>query len=564
MESEAYMAQIEIENFSFTWPLADTPALQKINLKIEAGEKIVLAGRSGSGKTTLLRQLKKSLMPHGRRTGTIRINGQDAASLSEREDAMTVGYVMQDPDDQIVTDKVWHELAFGLESLGTDESTMHKRVAEMASWFGIQEWFHKDVSTLSGGQKQLLNLAAVMIMDPQILVLDEPTSQLDPISASSFLQTVFRLNEELGITIILSEQRLEEVIPQADRIIMLDQGRIIADGRAAEVVRELYETGNAMMAAMPTAMRLQYAVSPDDNKHPITVREGRQWLQQKVPHPEILTLKTEPACAEVSVKEAAAAMTDVWFRYGKEEPDVLKGVNLAVPKGTLTAIVGGNGAGKTTLLRTLAGVLKPYRGKIYVDGKRISSFKGNSLYRHQLVLLPQDPINLFSEKSVEEDLLAFARQLDTEDPEAAAAQAVQACEIQACLSSNPYDLSGGEVERCALAKVLLSDPRLLLLDEPTKGMDAVFKQKFAVLLKKMVQEGRTVIIVSHDIEFCARWADRITMFFDGSAVTTDVPSRFFADNRFYTTSASRMSRGIFRDAVTCEDLIELCRRNHAG
>ena len=208
------MALFEIEHLTFAYPTTpDTPCLKDVSLTLEAGEYLALCGKSGSGKTTLLRQLKSVLAPHGKKSGLIRFDDRALEDVDAREQAGRIGYVMQDPDSQIVTDKVWHELAFGLESLGCDQRTMRLRVAEMASYFGIQDWFHREVAELSGGQKQLLNLASVMAMQPDVLILDEPTSQLDPIAAADFLNTIARLNRELGTTILLSEHRLENVLP---------------------------------------------------------------------------------------------------------------------------------------------------------------------------------------------------------------------------------------------------------------------------------------------------------------------------------------------------------------
>ena len=225
------MALFEIEHLTFAYPTApDAPCLRDVSLTLEAGEYLALCGKSGSGKTTLLRQLKSVLAPHGKKSGVIRFDGRALENVDAREQAGRIGYVMQNPDSQIVTDKVWHELAFGLESLGCDQRTMRLRVAEMASYFGIQDWFHREVAELSGGQKQLLNLASVMAMQPDVLILDEPTSQLDPIAAADFLNTIARLNRELGTTILLSEHRLENVLSVCDRVAVMEEGRItIAD-----------------------------------------------------------------------------------------------------------------------------------------------------------------------------------------------------------------------------------------------------------------------------------------------------------------------------------------------
>ena len=256
------MAFINFKDFHFTYPLAKRPALKQLNLTIEQGEFVVFCGVSGCGKTTLLKQLKQDLAPHGERSGRIFLNGQALDTLTERERAEKIGYVLQNPENQLVTDKVWHELAFGLENLGVEPSTIRRRVAEMANFFGIQGLFHHDTMHLSGGQKQLLNLASVMVMQPEVLILDEPTSQLDPIAATEFIQTLQKLNKELGLTILLVEHRLEEVYPLADRVVMLEQGKIIANGTPKDVATALQaiDRNHPMLFGSPTPLRSHHAL----------------------------------------------------------------------------------------------------------------------------------------------------------------------------------------------------------------------------------------------------------------------------------------------------------------
>ncbi len=547
------MAHFQIKDLSFSYPASkDKKTLDSMSLQIEKGEYIVLCGASGSGKTTLLRQLKPVLAPYGEKTGEILFNGAPVEQASPREQAAKIGYVMQDPDDQIVTDKVWHELAFGLESIGCDQKTMRARVAEMACYFGIQDWFHKEVATLSGGQKQLLNLASIMAMQPEVLILDEPTSQLDPIAASDFLGTVRKINIELGTTVIITEHRLEDIFPYADRAIVMEGGRIIADDTPRTIGKRLYEQKNDMFAAMPTPVRVFYGANGAGDC-PLTVREGRTWLSKNVADPKIKSLPA--ADLEKDKETPVLSLKDLWFRYEKDSPDVLRGVSLDVPKGVLHAIVGGNGAGKSTALKAVCGICKPYRGKVKVFGKSVDKYKSAELFGGCLAMLPQDPKSLFVKKTVAEDLGEMTK--DT----AKIAELADLCEVTHLLNSHPYDLSGGEQQRAALAKVLLTEPKLLLLDEPTKGIDGFFKEKLAGILCKLKEQGITVIMVSHDVEFCARYADRVSMFFDGQVLTTDTPRRFFGSNSFYTTAANRMSRHVFLQAVTAEDVAELCRQN---
>ena len=546
------MALFDIKNLSFFYPAAvDKRTLQDVSLSVAKGEFVALVGKSGSGKTTLLRHLKTVLTPHGKLSGEICFDGRPLGGVSLCEQSARIGFVMQNPDDQIVTDKVWHELAFGLESLGCEQREMRLRVAEMASYFGIQGWFYKNVSELSGGQRQLLNLASIMAMQPDVLILDEPTSQLDPIAASDFLNTVCKINRELGTTVLITEHRLEDIFPVADRVIVMDGGRIIADDSPRLVGQALLAENNDMFSAMPASVRIFYGTGAH-GECPLTVREGRSWLTSEM---EGISAPAVPD-AEPPVDEdaeAALSVKEVWFRYEKEAPDVLKGVSFEVPRGSLFALLGGNGTGKSTLLKSICGICPPYRGKIRINGKALKQYKGD-LFMGNLAMLPQDPQSLFVKKTVHEELIEM---LPAQGREEKIRGIAETCEITDLLDSHPYDLSVGEQQRAALAKVLLTEPKLLLLDEPTKGIDNFFKQKFARVLKRLTQSGVTVVMVSHDVEFCAAYADLVGMFFDGQIVTVNTPRRFFARNCFYTTAANRMSRHIFPDAVTAQDVISL-------
>ena len=551
------MAHFEIQNLTFTYPTAGgRPSLTDVSLTVEPGEYVVLCGRSGSGKTTLLRHLKSVLTPHGKRSGRILFCGTPLEEVPQEEQAARIGYVMQNPDEQIVTDKVWHELAFGLESLGCDQKTMRARVAEMACYFGIQDWFHRDVDSLSGGQKQLLNLASVMAMQPEVLILDDPTSQLDPIAASDFLNTVRKINLELGTTVLITEHRLEDILPAADRAVVMEGGRILVADVPRRTAGFLWAEHHPMFSAMPAPTRVFYGAQ-GKGVCPLTVREGRNWLLGAFQTPpEVKALPEAPVAWEE--RPSALVLKEVWFRYEKNSPDVLRGVSAVVPEGSLFAIVGGNGAGKSTMLKAVCGICKPYRGKIRVFGKKVEAYGGTELFQNCLAMLPQDPKSLFVKKTVREDLEEMCR--DREKLEAVA----RTCEVEALLDSHPYDLSGGEQQRAALAKVLLTEPRLLLLDEPTKGMDGFFKEKLARILEKLKAQGMTVVMVSHDVEFCAQYGDLISMFFDGQILTTAPPRRFFGQNSFYTTAANRMSRCMFQNAVTAEHVVALYRANGGG
>jgi len=535
-------------------------------LRIEYGEFVVVCGQTGCGKSTLLRNLKSILAPHGKREGEILFYDRPIESISHREQASRIGYVLQNPDNQIVTDKVWHELAFGLESLGYDTKVIRLRVAEMANFFGIQSWFMRDVSQLSGGQKQTLNLASVMAMQPDVLILDEPTAQLDPIAAADFLETVKRINREIGTTIIMIEHRLEDVFPMADRAVIMDKGKILIEdvpGRGGKVLAEL---NHPMLLAMPTPMQVYESLSTEKDLplcgSPVTVREGRTWLTDMFSRRQLTNTKIDDPAEHMSSADPIIRLKDVWFRYSKDDVDVIKGLSMEASKGRLYCIVGGNGTGKTTALSVIGGINKPYRGKVLIKGESLEK-QSKKHIADSLVILPQNPQTLFVEKTVSLDLMEILEQkgITPEEKQKRVEEIADLVEIRDLLESHPYDLSGGEQQRAALAKVLLAEPEILLLDEPTKGLDNYFKQRLARILKKLTENGVTIIMVSHDVEFCGKYGDVCAMFFDGNIVTTNTPKRFFSGNSFYTTAANRMSRHIFENAVTVEDVVNLCESN---
>ena len=544
------MQTFTITDLSFTYPTESVPALQNVSLSIEAGSFTVLCGRSGCGKSTLLRQLKPILQPHGTQTGEILFEGKPLSSLSQRTQSARIGFVLQNLDAQLVTDKVWHELAFGLESLGLSTPVIRRRVAEIASFFGIQNWFYKPVCELSGGQKQLVNLASVMALEPSVLLLDEPTSQLDPIAATDFLSTLGRINRELGTTIILSEHRLEDALALSTNVVFLERGRVLDTGTASEVGSRLKAAGSDMFSAMPVPMRI-YAGVPNDLPCPVTVAQGRQWLEAfSETHP----LCPVPPAAPSEKREGPAAveLDEAFFRYDKQSPDVVKALTLRAYPGELLAILGGNGTGKSTTMGLISGIHRAYRGKVSVLGTAPQEVSG------KIALLPQDPQTLFVKNTVIEDLLSVLDDAPRDRRKALALEKARLCELMELLERHPYDLSGGEQQRAALCKVLLREPEVLLLDEPTKGLDAEFKRVFARIIRRLCARGVCVIMVSHDAEFCASYASRCAMFFDGAIVAEGTPREFFSSGSFYTTSASRMARGLLPGAITPEDVIAAC------
>ena len=515
------MELLKVENLRFAYP-DGTVAVDNISLAIAQGEFTVLCGASGCGKSTLLRLLKPSLEPRGALTGARYFGGRDYAGLTPSDAAAKIGFVMQNPEAQIVTDKVWHELAFGLESVGLPHDEIRRRVGEMASYFGVDDLFQRDTAALSGGQKQLINLASAAVLHPELLILDEPTSQLDPISAQGFIEAVRRLNRDFGVTVLIAEHRLEEVLPAADRVLVMQRGGLLADCAPAELCGALPE-GNTVLAALPAAARV-FRAAGGTGSAPLTVREGRgnplcRSYLESLPKPK----REEPRCGAPAV-----TVKGLWVSRDRRSPDVLRSVDLQVRSGEIYALLGGNGSGKTTLLKALAGIIKPLGGRIsFAKGARVA-------------YLPQSPCELFTEESAAEELGSVAAEYS---------HMAEKFALTALLEKHPYDLSGGEQQRLALAKLMLKKPSLLLLDEPTKGMDAAAKRELALLLRAIAGEGAAVILVTHDTELAVRCADRCGLLFDGEISGEAAPEEFFAQNFFYTTPISRLARGIAEGIV---------------
>lgn len=536
------MEILTVKNLSFRYPMGKRLTLKNLSFSVEEGEFLTVCGATGSGKSTLLRLLKKELAPVGECEGEILLDG---TSISESGSASEVGYVMQHPEQQIVTDKVWHELAFGLENQNLPQNEIRRRVAEMASYFGMEELFFRDTASLSGGQKQLLNLASVMVMNPKILLLDEPTAQLDPIAASDFIATLHKLHREFSLTVILIEHRLEEVMPLSDRLLVLEKGELFTLDTPKEAVKKIKEREDLLLS-MPSAVRLSCALDDDGGKNaPMTVREGREWVRNRYKN-NVRSLSD----TQNSKKEKVLEWERVFFRYEKNSADILSNLCFSVFEGECFCILGGNGAGKSTMLRVTSGLLKPYAGMVRLFGKKLKEYTNGSLYKNNLAYLPQDVTTVFLRNTVREEF---------EDSGVSLADFPY--DFSGLLEKHPYDLSGGERQLVALAKILATEPKVLLLDEPTKGLDAYAKAEVVSVLRALKEKNVTVIAVTHDTEFSAEIADRVALFFRGELISSDTPRKFFSQNRFYTTPVSRMTRGYYDNAVTVPDAVSLCRAN---
>lgn len=534
---------IELKQVSFYYPEGVTPALTQIDLAVPAGGFVLVCGPSGSGKSTLLKHMKSSQIPFGKGTGELLFKGKDLETIELGESARSIGFVGQNPDNQIVTDTVWHELAFGLENLGVPVEEIRKRTAETAQYFGMTEWFRQPVEALSGGQKQMLNLASVMVMQPEVLILDEPTAQMDPIGARRFFHTLKGLQQEIGTTIILSEQRLEEVMPLAQDLVYMENGQIVAQGPVQESLKILadYEKIKnkplAMETSFPVALRV-YIKSREKEEEtvPVSVGQGRQWLSGK----RVVTSEHKETYEET---ETVITVQGVDFSYEKGKK-VLEHLDWQVKKGSIYGLLGGNGAGKTTLMKLICGILKPRRGKI----------KTNGTVRY----LVQNPLSIFTEITAEDELAVCCGR-DSKAVE----EMLEKMELTEFREQNPLDLSGGQQQRLALGKVLLTKPEILLLDEPTKGMDGSFKVKFGAMLGELKKQGITTVLVSHDMEFCAEYATYCGLMFDREIISGGPTREFFAENVYYTTAAARMTRGILKDCLVAEDIMAALEKGRA-
>ena len=551
------MVKFKINNLSFSYPDNKKKALKNINLTINQGEFIVLCGKSGSGKSTLLRMLKPELTPHGLKEGEIKFF--DSYEFSLRDSAEKIGFLLQNTEYQAVTHSVRSELAFGLENLGIDSKTIRLRIAEISAYFSLESIIDKKISELSGGQKQMVCLASILMMHPDVIVFDEPTSQLDPMATETLLNTVYKLCRENGITVIITEHRLESLIPIADRVIVIDEGEIISDTSPSEIPSELIKSNDFLSSAVPTSMRL-HADLELTSFVPLNVAEGRQMLSslfaEKPKQTELDETNTERKT------EYAVEAKDVFFAYDKSRY-VLKGLDLKIKKGSFFAMLGANGTGKTTALSLMSGLLPCKQGKIKLFGKNINKYKSDELYGKTIGVLPQKCESLFGGYTVREDLdKALTKSVpDKKERNEKITQVASFCEITDLLERHPYDISGGELQRAALCMVLLKEPQILFLDEPTKGMDNLFKKQFASKIKELNEEGITVVMVSHDTEFCAEHCDECAMIFDGMCALQAEKNKFFSQNFFYTTAANKIAREFFPLAVTERQVLELCRIN---
>jgi len=546
----------EIENLTYFYPDSRLPSLKNINLALEQEEFLLMVGGSGSGKSTLARLLA-GLVPDyygGRICGRVLFQGkplqEERRSLGTR-----VGIVFQDPEKQLVMTSVEAEIAFGLENLGLPQQEMLRRVAEVMSFLNLSPLKEEFTANLSRGQKQKVALASVLAMKPRVLILDEPTSQLDPAAADEFLYLVERLNREMGYTVVLIEQRLDRCFHLADRVAFMDRGEILHTGTAAEAAR--WQVRHSLSFIPPVS---RFFVSIGSAVVPLTVKDGRRELERHLAAPATATgiydRQIEEPGQLSAGKTTVLEVADVWFAY-ENGREALKGASLTVTRGDFLVILGENAAGKSTLLKLIAGILKPGRGRLTVLGEDTRRSTPASMAR-KIGYLSQNPNDYLFEDTVEDELRFTLNNLGRED-QGMVDRVLEKLDLSGVRGANPRDLSGGERQRVAMASVLVAGPELLLLDEPTRGIDYKLKNELGTLLREQNEQGLTTVLVTHDVEFAAEYARQVAVMFDGRIVAAGSKYQILTGSAFYSPQIARLFYGIAGDVLTVGDAVEKIR-----
>lgn len=523
------MEALSITSFRFSYPESE-PTLDALDWTLEQGALALLVGDTGSGKTTLLRCLKPELAPTGLRKGTLKVFGEEVRELDPLESAQYIGYVGQDPDNQIVCDNVWHELAFGMENIGIEQNLMRRRVAETSYFFGMEPWIDQSTATLSGGQKQLVCLASVLALRPKIILLDEPTAQLDPVAEKNFLHALFRINRELGITIVVATHTPYAMSNYATSAFFLHDRKLqaISTESVSLLAGEQEKRFSSERRDPQSNDKPRPDISAQENKETDTSSPGT--FASEEPDSENLLNDSPPYTIRLG---------EVYFGYERDRRPVLRNLSLAVREGSIHALVGGNGCGKSTLLRVIAGALRPQHGKVV------------NPYKAQQALLPQNPKALFVCDTLDEELREWQALSGYSDHDIT--RVVTLLHLENLLAHHPYDLSGGEQQLAAFAKVSLTHPQLLLLDEPTKGLDAHAKAVLAGQLVEFSRGGGTVILATHDLALVEQIADVVSFLFDGEIACTEPTGLFFVNNLFYRPEYPGMADDVNLAEPTAED-----------
>jgi len=573
------MGLFQVENLTYYFPEKEAYSLQGVSLTIEDGEFVFLTGQSGCGKSSLLRALA-GLLPDfygGRIGGEIRYKDRPLTQWNKRNLAREVGVIFQDPENQLVMTVVEQEIAFGLENLGLPREEMRRRVAEVLSLFALSSLKRKSLFNLSGGEKQKVILASVLAMHPRVLLLDEPTSQLDPVAAQELLNYLHRLNLDWGMTVVLVEQRIDRCFHLADRVILMEKGKIAFEGAPDEMVRGC---GDNFSSFIPPVAQVFREVRNEEIPIPLTIKEGRGVLHGLLASAgnrgallPLVNMKNSSSQEHLSLVRSArqrkfrpniSAATkpaeapllkagDLGFAYPGNEL-LLRGINLEINRGESVAVLGENGAGKSTLLKIFCGLFKPQQGKIYWQGSDITGQRAEELSR-MIGYLSQNPNDYLFNDTVEEEL-AFDLKVRGEEERGAVKRVLELLNLSELRDVNPRDLSGGERQRVALGTVLVRDPALLLLDEPTRGLDVKLKHQLAGMLKNLKEKGKGIFLVTHDIEFAVEVADRVVIISAGEIVADGGREEILANSLYYAPQVNRLFRGVDPAVMTVRDAVK--------
>lgn len=534
----------EVNNLTFSYSGSHGQQLRDISFQVEQGAFVLLAGPSGSGKTTLLRHLKKEVIPKGTMSGQVQYQEMDMTKIDSKRSIQEIGMVFQNPEDQLVMDTVINELTFAMENIGLNAHEMKLRLAETVTYFGLEHLLHHQVDTLSGGQKQLINLCSVLLLRPQVLIFDEPTVELDPIARKEFLQMVHQLNRDLNITIIMSEHLLDDVLHFANRMLYLSDGRLIHDVTPKQFCQQLDVHDSDLRMYLPEIVQLSNLLELEEYV-PLTVKEAKQALKshQLIRKREQMLVRERPVNHEVLM-----ALKHGYFRYDQQK-FVLKEINLKLYNDEIIGILGANGSGKSTLLKCLTGHMKGMKGRLTFKKQRVKAgnmddFKGRIGYVSQYTKVH------FSRQRVREELdfVFDQNQLQWQQ------ELLTLFKLDHLMDQHPYDLSGGEMEKLAIVLAMANKPDVLLLDEPTKGLDPISKQQLGKILVRLVGMGTSIILVTHDTSFVAKYTNRAVLLFDGEVVYDGDARLFLKSNHYYTTMTNLVMKSIHNDCLTVEDV----------
>ena len=554
---------IEINNVTFTYAEGKKPALNDVSLSINDSEFILIAGPSGCGKSTLCRCIN-GLVPSfygGKISGSVTVQNINTLHTPTKEMAKTVGMVFQDPENQLVATDVEREIAFGLENLGLSKTLMAKRIEEVLDTVGIDHLRHRQITTLSGGEKQKTAIAAVLVLHPEILVLDEPTSELDPKGAEEVIQLVKRLNEEFGLTVLLVEHRIDRVLQSVDRLILMNNGMVAYDGNPRDWIHHVGDTLPDI--GVPPITRLSVALQKKniDTKTPLTIKEGRQNFSSVFKSKKFKKTDFSSIHKSKNSNDSVVAIKNLWYKY-PDSPTILRGINLSISKGEFVSLIGRNASGKTTLAKMLNGLLKPTKGTVEINGINTTKTSVETLSKYVGYVFQDPNVHLFAD-SVEEEITFMMNNLgfSPESIEESLEKMLKQFNLNYCRYAYPRSLSTGEKQRVALSSVLAANPQLLILDEPTRGLDYELKKTLMHHLKTYQQNGGTILLITHDIELIAEFGERVLLISEGNIIADGTKHDVLSNSLHFSPQINRLIQpftkyGLASDILTVDEIMQ--------